>query len=91
MAQVLAWLGIPVLATLAAIVWVMWTSRPRARQDVSDSVAGYERFKAALAQASSSGDPASRQHADDDQRAEQRAPVPSTSSESPPTRTGEIG
>jgi hypothetical protein len=49
MAEVIAWLGIPVLATLAAIVWVLWAARPRPRQDVIDSVASYERFKAALA------------------------------------------
>jgi hypothetical protein len=48
MAEVIAWLGIPVLATLAAIVWVLWAARPKPRQDVIDSVASYERFKAAL-------------------------------------------
>ena len=48
MAAVIGWLGIPILATLAATAWVLWVRRPKPREDVVDSVASYERFKAAL-------------------------------------------
>lgn len=44
----IAWLGIPIAATLLAIVWVAVVSRPRPPQDMHDSLESYERFKAAM-------------------------------------------
>lgn len=46
--SVLVWLlGIPLSAVLAAC-WGAWRSRPTGPQDPSDSVAAYERFRAAM-------------------------------------------
>jgi hypothetical protein len=44
----LAWLTIPVAATLAAIAWVTWTGRPRRPADAHDSMARHERFRQAI-------------------------------------------
>jgi hypothetical protein len=44
----LAWLAIPVVAMLLAILWVMWASRERPRADTHDTVQEHERFKAAF-------------------------------------------
>ncbi|HSF27044.1 MAG TPA: hypothetical protein VLC50_05950 [Actinomycetes bacterium] len=44
----IAWLGIPLAATLLAIVWVVWVSRPRPPADMHETLASYERFKAAM-------------------------------------------
>jgi hypothetical protein len=46
---VLAWLGIPAVATLLAIVWVHWSTRTRPPVEVQESLAERERFKAAMA------------------------------------------
>jgi hypothetical protein len=53
---VLAWLGVPAVATLLAIVWVHWSSRARGPVETSESLAERERFKAAFAA------PPQRQH-----------------------------
>jgi hypothetical protein len=45
---VLAWLGVPAVATLVAIVWVNWAARPRGPVETEDSLAERERFKAAF-------------------------------------------
>jgi hypothetical protein len=41
---VLAWLVVPAVATILAIVWVQWSSRTRPPVDVRESVAERERF-----------------------------------------------
>jgi hypothetical protein len=46
---VLAWLGVPAIATLLAIVWVHWSSRTRPPIETRESLAERERFKAAFA------------------------------------------
>lgn len=46
---ILVWtLGLPTVATLLAIVWVHWSQRPRGPVETHESVAAYERFKAAF-------------------------------------------
>jgi hypothetical protein len=45
---VLAWLGVPAVATLLAIVWVNWAARPRGPVETEESLAERERFKAAF-------------------------------------------
>ena len=50
---ILVWtLGLPTVATLFAIVWVHWAQRPRGPVETHESVAAYERFKAAFASSS---------------------------------------
>ena len=44
----LAWLAIPVVALLLAVLWVMWASRERPRADTHDTVREHERFKRAF-------------------------------------------
>lgn len=44
----LVWLAIPALATLLAIAWASWSTRARGPEEALDSVAAYERFRAAL-------------------------------------------
>jgi hypothetical protein len=57
---ILAWtLGLPTVATMMAIGWVHWASRPRGPVAVHESVAEHERFKAALAAPTSAGPNAS--------------------------------
>jgi hypothetical protein len=46
---VLVWLAAPIGATVVAIGWVHWASRPRGPADAVDSLAAHERFKAAMA------------------------------------------
>jgi hypothetical protein len=47
---ILVWtLGLPTVATVLAIVWVHWSQRPRGPVETHESVAAYERFKAAFA------------------------------------------
>ena len=56
----IAWWAIPIGATLIAVLWTSWLSRPRGPEDVHDTVKSYERFKAALStEAPSSGAPSS--------------------------------
>ena len=45
----IAWWGIPVVATLLAIAWAGWVSRPRPPAKTIDSVESYERFRSVLA------------------------------------------
>jgi hypothetical protein len=48
--QILAWtLGLPTVATVLAIVWVVWSSRPRGPVETRESVAEHERFSRAMA------------------------------------------
>ena len=46
---VLAWLGVPAVATVLAIVWTHWSTRPRGPVETSESLAAHERFKTAMA------------------------------------------
>ncbi len=46
--QILAWLGVPVAATLLAIGWAHWASRERGPAETQDTVAQYERFRSAM-------------------------------------------
>jgi hypothetical protein len=47
---ILVWtLGFPTVATVLAIIWVMWSSRPRGPAEPHESVAEHERFTRALA------------------------------------------
>lgn len=47
---ILVWtLGLPTIATVLAIGWVHWATRPRGPVAAHESVAAHERFKAALA------------------------------------------
>jgi hypothetical protein len=51
---ILAWtLGLPTVATMAAIGWVHWATRPKGPVEAHESVAAHERFKAALASSAS--------------------------------------
>jgi hypothetical protein len=47
--SVMAWLGLPVVATLLAIVYAHWSNRPRGPEEALDSVERYQRFRQALA------------------------------------------
>jgi hypothetical protein len=52
---ILVWtLGLPTVATLLAIVWVHWSTRPRGPAETHESLAEHERFKAAFASSSGS-------------------------------------
>jgi hypothetical protein len=44
----LAWLAIPVVAVLLAMLWVAWATRTRPPVDVHESLRDHERFKAAF-------------------------------------------
>lgn len=44
----LAWWLIPIGATILAIAWVSWASRPKPPADVHDTLRSYERFRRAL-------------------------------------------
>jgi hypothetical protein len=47
---ILVWtLGLPTVATVLAIAWVSWSSRPRGPAETHESVAAHERFKRAMA------------------------------------------
>jgi hypothetical protein len=57
---ILAWtLGLPTVATMMAIGWVHWATRPRGPVAAHESVAEHERFKAAFASSKSAGPSAS--------------------------------
>jgi hypothetical protein len=45
---VLAWLVVPAVATVLAIVWVNWSARPRGPVETHESLAERERFVAAM-------------------------------------------
>lgn len=47
--EVLAWLGIPLGATLLAVAWVSWAGRTRPPVDPADSVESWRRFQDTLA------------------------------------------
>ena len=42
---VLAWLAIPLVATVLAVLWVLWRARPRPPADIHETLGDYERFK----------------------------------------------
>ena len=44
----IAWWGIPIGATLVAVLYTAWAGRPRRPEDVHDTVEHYQRFKAAI-------------------------------------------
>jgi hypothetical protein len=44
----LAWLAIPVVALLLAVLWVMWSGRERPRADTHETLEEHERFKRAF-------------------------------------------
>ena len=44
----LAWLAIPVVAVLLAVLWVAWVTRTKPPVDIRESLQGHERFKAAF-------------------------------------------
>jgi hypothetical protein len=46
--EILAWLGVPIAATLVAIGWTHWSSRERGPAQPHDTVAAYERFRSAM-------------------------------------------
>jgi hypothetical protein len=46
---VLAWLIVPAVATVVAIVWVNWSARPRGPVETHESLAERERFVNAMA------------------------------------------
>ena len=46
---VLAWLAVPIGATILAIAWTHWTSRPRRPLETHESVADFEKFRTAMA------------------------------------------
>lgn len=45
----LSWLLIPVLGAVAAALWAGWAGRRRKQAGDVDSLAGYERFREAMA------------------------------------------
>lgn len=51
--QALAWLLIPVVAAIVAVVWASWAARARSTADGA-SLADYERFREAMQKAGSS-------------------------------------
>lgn len=53
----LEWLLIPVVGAVAAAVWAGWSCRSRQRAGDVNSLAGYERFRAAMAKSHSGGGP----------------------------------
>lgn len=44
----LAWLAIPLVALIVAVMWASWVARPRGPADPVDSVAAHHRFVEAL-------------------------------------------
>ena len=44
----LAWLAIPVVALLLAVLWAVWASRSRPRAQTHQSLEEHRRFKAAF-------------------------------------------
>jgi hypothetical protein len=46
--EAIAWWAIPIGATLLAVAWVSFVSRPKPPADPHDSVEDYRRFRSAL-------------------------------------------
>lgn len=44
----LAWLAIPLVALVLAVLWVVWTSRSRPRATTHETLEEHARFKAAF-------------------------------------------
>lgn len=44
----LAWLAIPVVALVLAVLWVAWASRTRPRADTHETVEAHQRFRDAF-------------------------------------------
>ena len=44
----IVWLSIPPLATALAVMWTVWSNRPRRPAEPVDSVAAYEQFRTAI-------------------------------------------
>jgi hypothetical protein len=61
----LAWWLIPIGATVLAIAWASWASRPKPHANVDDTLQSYERFRRAMGAPPSAardpGDPSERQ------------------------------
>jgi len=58
---ILLWtLGLPTVATLLAIAWVMWSTRERGPAQTHESLAAHERFKKAMAKQPGTKPPAPR-------------------------------
>ncbi|WP_455358590.1 hypothetical protein [Streptomyces sp. SYSU K21746] len=51
----LAWLLIPLFATIGAAIWASWAARNRTSGDISE-LAGYARFREAMEKADSGSD-----------------------------------
>ncbi len=51
----LSWLLIPVAGAVAATLWAGWAGRNRKQAGDVDSLAGYERFREAMAKSRSGG------------------------------------
>ena len=43
--KVLGWLLVPLVATLLAVLWVLWRSRPRPPAQMHETLESYEKFK----------------------------------------------
>jgi hypothetical protein len=52
----LAWLLIPVIGALAAALWASWAGRSRKQAGDVHSLAGYERFREAMAKSHTGGE-----------------------------------
>jgi len=46
--QAFVWWLVPLVATAAAVGWVVWVSRPRPPADIHDSLAERARFREAM-------------------------------------------
>lgn len=46
--EVIVWWTIPLVATVLALLWVLWVSRPRPPEDLHESLESYQRFKKAM-------------------------------------------
>lgn len=46
----LAWLTIPLVALVLALLWVAWATRTRPRADTHETMAEHRRFRAAFEQ-----------------------------------------
>jgi hypothetical protein len=55
--EALAWLAIPVVSTLGAIVWLAVANRPRAPASTQETVEAHARFREALRQADTPASP----------------------------------
>lgn len=62
--QAIVWWTVPLVAFVAAIVWVSVANRPRPPVDPHDSVAEHQRFRAAMGRQVGSADPAADPAAD---------------------------